>query len=61
MGFKHKEVSVLALAALLSDAGGRGSFLDLSVCPFFLTSSLGICCGAAAEAQVALVQTSKAI
>lgn len=59
--FKHKQVSVLALAALLSDVRGRGGFLDLSVCPFFLTSSLGICCGVAADAHPALVQTSKAI
>lgn len=42
--FKHKQDSVLALAALLSDVRGRGGFLDLSACPFFLTSSLGICC-----------------
>lgn len=58
--FKQKQVSILTLAALLSDVKGRGGFLIFSVCRFFLTS-LGICCGAAANAQTALVQTSKAI
>lgn len=59
--FKHKQVSVLSLAALLSDVRSRGGFLDLSVCPLFLTSSLGICWGVAADAQSAPVHAIRAI
>lgn len=34
--FKYRQVSVPVITVLLSDARGRGGFLNLSVCPFFL-------------------------
>lgn len=34
--FRYRQVSVPVLTALLSDVRGRGGFLNLSACPFFL-------------------------
>lgn len=36
MEFKYRQVSIPVLTVLLSDVRGRGGFLNLSACPFFL-------------------------